>query len=248
MFRTMPVVPGAAEALWRLSDAGVWIRLITHRLYANWGHAVAVADTVAWLDEHAIPYRDLCFLGDKPQVEADAYVDDAPHNVEALRATGRRCPRLQPALQPPASPDLVPPGGPRSRSGCWPAWPPEAVAVQASMPLDGASEPIASDPSRDERGPTPSAGLTACGRCRAPVGALVRVSRWPVWAGSSGRSPSPRCSACRSGVSLWALLDCVRHPQWAWALSGRRQVVWLVAILFGFVSVVGGLVISGWYL
>jgi 5'-nucleotidase len=88
MFRTMPVVPGAAEALWRLSDAGVWIRLITHRLYTNWGHAVAVADTVAWLDEHAIPYRDLCFLGDKPQVEADAYVDDAPHNVEALRSTG----------------------------------------------------------------------------------------------------------------------------------------------------------------
>ena len=46
MFRTMPVIPGAAETLWRLSDAGVWIRLITHRLYTNWGHAVAVADTV----------------------------------------------------------------------------------------------------------------------------------------------------------------------------------------------------------
>ena len=88
MFRTMPVIPGAAEALWRLSDAGCWIRLITHRLYTNWGHAVAVTDTVAWLDEHSIPYRDLCFLGDKPQVEADAYVDDAPHNVEALRAGG----------------------------------------------------------------------------------------------------------------------------------------------------------------
>jgi len=88
MFRSMPVIPGAADALWRLSDAGVWIRLITHRLYTNWGHAVAVADTVAWLDEHSIPYRDLCFLGDKPQVEADAYVDDAPHNVDALRASG----------------------------------------------------------------------------------------------------------------------------------------------------------------
>ncbi|MCU0310464.1 MAG: hypothetical protein MUE36_05940 [Acidimicrobiales bacterium] len=88
IFRTMPVVGGAAAALWRLSDAGVWIRLITHRLYTNWGHAVAVADTVAWLDEHAIPYRDLCFLGDKPQVEADAYVDDAPHNIAALRASG----------------------------------------------------------------------------------------------------------------------------------------------------------------
>ncbi len=88
MFRTMPMIAGCAEAFWRLSDAGVWIRVITHRLFANWGHAVAVADTVAWLDAHGIPYRDLCFLGHKPEVEADAYVDDAPHNVEALRATG----------------------------------------------------------------------------------------------------------------------------------------------------------------
>ena len=88
MFRTMPAIPGAAEALWRLSDAGVWIRLITHRLYTNWGHAVAVADTVAWLDEHSIPYRDLCFLGEKPQVDANAYIDDAPHNIAALRASG----------------------------------------------------------------------------------------------------------------------------------------------------------------
>ncbi len=88
MFRTMPAVPGAAETLWRLSDAGVWIRLITHRLFTNFGHAVAVADTVAWLDDQSIPYRDLCFLGAKPQVEADAYIDDAPHNIEALRAEG----------------------------------------------------------------------------------------------------------------------------------------------------------------
>lgn len=90
MFRTMPVVPGCAEALWRLSDAGVWIRIVTHRLYANWGHAVAVADTVAWLDDAGVPYRDLCFLGNKPQIEADLYVDDAPHNVEELRRVGNR--------------------------------------------------------------------------------------------------------------------------------------------------------------
>jgi 5'-nucleotidase len=88
MFLSMPVIDGVAEALWNLSDAGVWIRLITHRLYANWGHQVAVSDTVAWLDEHRIPYRDLCLLGDKPQVEADVYIDDAPHNVEALRSSG----------------------------------------------------------------------------------------------------------------------------------------------------------------
>jgi beta-phosphoglucomutase-like phosphatase (HAD superfamily) len=88
MFRTMPPIPGAAETLWRLSDAGIWIRIITHRLYLNWGHALAVADTVDWLDAVGIPYRDLCFLGAKPQVEADCYVEDAPHNVLALRETG----------------------------------------------------------------------------------------------------------------------------------------------------------------
>ncbi len=88
IFRTMPALPGAAETLWRLSDAGVWIRIITHRLYVNWGHAIAVADTVDWLDQVGIPYRDLCFLGAKPQVEADCYIEDAPHNVIALRASG----------------------------------------------------------------------------------------------------------------------------------------------------------------
>ena len=88
LFATMPVMPGATEALWRLSDAGIWIRIITHRLYVHWGHSKAIADTAAWLDMHRIPYRDLCFLGDKPQVEADAYIDDAAHNIAARRAAG----------------------------------------------------------------------------------------------------------------------------------------------------------------
>jgi 5'(3')-deoxyribonucleotidase len=90
MFRDMPTIDGCAESLWRLSDAGVWIRIITHRLIVHWGHQIAVGDTVAWLDANNIPYRDLCFLGRKPEVEADLYVDDAPHNVEALRAAGNQ--------------------------------------------------------------------------------------------------------------------------------------------------------------
>jgi hypothetical protein len=49
-------------------------------------------------------------------------------------------------------------------------------------------------------------------------------------------------------LSLWALLDCARRPAWAWALVGRRQVVWMAAILVGFLTVVGGVVISSWYL
>ena len=82
-------IEGAADSLWRLSDAGVWIRIVTHRLYVNWSHQAAAADTVAWLDQARIPYRDLCFLGTKPDVGADAYVDDAPHNIAALRRAGR---------------------------------------------------------------------------------------------------------------------------------------------------------------
>ena len=88
MFRDMPAMSGVSDALWRLSDAGVWIRIITHRLVTNWGHAVIVSDTVEWLDTRRIPYRDLCFLGAKPQAQADAYIEDAPHNIEALRAGG----------------------------------------------------------------------------------------------------------------------------------------------------------------
>lgn len=49
-------------------------------------------------------------------------------------------------------------------------------------------------------------------------------------------------------VSLWAFLDAARRPQWAWALSAHRQIVWLVAIPFGVFTVIGGLLISLWYL
>lgn len=88
LFATMPPIDGVRDALWRLSDAGVHIRVITHRLYVNWGHAGAVADTVEWLDTQRIPYRDLCFLGNKPDVGADIYIDDAPHNIDQLRGAG----------------------------------------------------------------------------------------------------------------------------------------------------------------
>lgn len=90
MLRHLPVYPDCADVLWRLSDAGIWIRIITHRLYINWGHAAVVSDTVNWLDSARVPYRDLCFLGDKPEVGADIYIDDAPHNIDALRAAGNQ--------------------------------------------------------------------------------------------------------------------------------------------------------------
>jgi uncharacterized membrane protein len=49
-------------------------------------------------------------------------------------------------------------------------------------------------------------------------------------------------------LSVWALLDCARRPAWAWGLSGHDRVWWLLAILAGMLCVVGGVVISLWYL
>lgn len=92
LFATMTPIAGASEALWRLSDAGVHIRVITHRLMTGGGHRRAVSDTVTWLDHIRIPYSDLCFAGDKAQIGADLYIDDAPHNIAALRAVG--CPTI----------------------------------------------------------------------------------------------------------------------------------------------------------
>jgi 5'-nucleotidase len=89
IFRTMAPLPGVSEALWRLSDAGVWIRVITARLLFNGIHEASAADTAYWLDANDIPYRDLCFINTKPDVGADLYVDDSPGNVIALREAGR---------------------------------------------------------------------------------------------------------------------------------------------------------------
>lgn len=58
--------------------------------------------------------------------------------------------------------------------------------------------------------------------------------------------------ACVAAVPLsltvWALLDAARRPEWAWALSGRRQVVWMAGIMFAAATVLGGVIVSTWYL
>ena len=94
MFENMPAIEGASDALWRLSDAGVWVRIVTHRLVVKNTYQNAVADTVSWLEKPRpdgrplVPYRDICFIGAKRDVGGDAYIDDAPHNVVALREAG----------------------------------------------------------------------------------------------------------------------------------------------------------------
>jgi 5'(3')-deoxyribonucleotidase len=85
LFKTEPMIPGARKYLRLLSDEGARIRIITHRLFIHYFHNLAVSQTVDWLDQHGIPYWDLCFMREKEQVGADIYVDDSADNVARLR-------------------------------------------------------------------------------------------------------------------------------------------------------------------
>ena len=89
LFLEVGMIAGAGPALRRLSNLGIRIRIITHRLVIEHFHQIAVSQTVEWLDKHGIPYWDLCFMGEKGAINADLYLEDSPHNVEALRAEGR---------------------------------------------------------------------------------------------------------------------------------------------------------------
>jgi 5'(3')-deoxyribonucleotidase len=86
LFGTVAMIPGARRVLRRLSDEKYHIRIITHRLFIHYFHALAVQQTIEWLDSNGIPYHDLCFMKEKDQVGADIYIEDAPGNIESLRA------------------------------------------------------------------------------------------------------------------------------------------------------------------
>lgn len=88
LFGTVAIIPGARRVLRRLSDEKYHIRIITHRLFIYYFHALAVRQTIEWLDHNGIPYHDLCFMKDKDQVGADIYIEDSPPNIESLRKRG----------------------------------------------------------------------------------------------------------------------------------------------------------------
>jgi len=88
LFAHLPPMAGAPAALRRLSTHDIRIRIITHRLYIPWFHREAIRQTADWLEQHGIPYWDLCFMRDKAAVGADLYLEDSPNNIAALRAEG----------------------------------------------------------------------------------------------------------------------------------------------------------------
>lgn len=90
IYRDMPLYPEASEHLWKLSDEGHYIRIITSRFVKNGQNHRVVTDTGISLDNNDIPYRDIMFTGLKVDIFADVYIDDSPKNIELLKAAGRQ--------------------------------------------------------------------------------------------------------------------------------------------------------------
>lgn len=89
LFRDMPAIKGASRTLRGFSNEGCRIRIVTSRLCADRHHAETVIQSVNWLDNHKIPYDDICFVKKKTDVAADIYIDDSPEQIAQLRESGR---------------------------------------------------------------------------------------------------------------------------------------------------------------
>jgi 5'(3')-deoxyribonucleotidase len=90
IFRDMAPIENAPAILRKLSNRGIRIRIITHRLFLKYSHRTSITQTVDWLDDYDIPYWDICFMNDKGAVGAHVYIDDAPENIIRLRNQGCR--------------------------------------------------------------------------------------------------------------------------------------------------------------
>jgi len=90
LFRRLPPMPGAPQALRKLSKEDIRIRIITHRFFIKYFHQAAARQTIEWLDHHDIPYWDLCFMQEKSAVGADLYIEDSPANIARLRDEGQK--------------------------------------------------------------------------------------------------------------------------------------------------------------
>jgi 5'(3')-deoxyribonucleotidase len=77
-FRDAPPLPGAIEAVRRIAARH---RLCIVSSKFTW----AIPDSLAWLADHGVPAREVHFLWDKSRAGCDVYLDDAPHQLRALR-------------------------------------------------------------------------------------------------------------------------------------------------------------------
>lgn len=90
MFRNMSIYAGATDAVKRLREKGIRVEVVTSRFLPGTDPERVMADTKAWLAEHGIEYDDIHFTDTKADAGCDLYIDDAPHNIVALQASGKQ--------------------------------------------------------------------------------------------------------------------------------------------------------------
>lgn len=90
IFKTLPVITGAVEAIRSLTDDGHRVRIISNRLMDGVGREIVVGDTMGWLAANGFVWHDIAFVGgDKSVVAADVHIDDSPSVIRALASAGR---------------------------------------------------------------------------------------------------------------------------------------------------------------
>lgn len=77
LFRHLPALPGALEALHRLAERHDVVIVTTKPPWAY-------AETFSWLADHDVPATEVHITEEKWWVDCDVYLDDGPHNLEAL--------------------------------------------------------------------------------------------------------------------------------------------------------------------
>ncbi len=90
LYEKLETINGAVPALRRLVADGYKINVVTTRFIRPGQHAEVVRQTALALDKAGIPYHEISFTARKAGTDADVYVEDAPYNIDVLRAAGKK--------------------------------------------------------------------------------------------------------------------------------------------------------------
>jgi 5'(3')-deoxyribonucleotidase len=89
LYAGLETYENASPVLRDLARSGYEVNIITSRFVNPGQHEIVVRDTARALEANDIPYSNLAFLSNKTKSLMDAYIDDAPHNLEPLIALDR---------------------------------------------------------------------------------------------------------------------------------------------------------------
>lgn len=89
LYADLETYENASPVLHDLAKSGYEINIITSRFVNPGQHEIVVVDTARALEANDIPYSSLSFVSNKTKSLMDAYIDDAPHNLEPLIALDR---------------------------------------------------------------------------------------------------------------------------------------------------------------